>query len=261
MIRGFYTAASGIISQEKKLNTYANNIANASTAGYKKDDLVAGTFGEHIAIRMNAYKRQGVHHELGGGVFMQVIDEKYTDYTQGAFQETQRPFDFALQGDGYFVVEDGEGNQLLTRDGQFGLDEDGNLILPGFGRVQGEGGDITLDSSDFYVSPDGTIYMYPEDQGDEGEEVDRLMVVIPTDYATMEKTPAGLFTTDSTAEVDMETGATVVRQGVIERSNVDMSQEMTRIIASQRGLQSAGQLVRMYDEMNAKANDQLGRLR
>jgi len=260
MIRGFYTAASGLLTQEKKLNTYANNVANNTTAGYKKDNLIAGTFGEHIAIRMDKYNRKTPQIELGAGVFMQVVDSKYTDHAQGAFNDTNRPFDLAVQGEGYFVVQDAEGNDLLTRNGQFGLDQEGYLILPGFGRVQGAGGDIEIGSSNFSVDRNGTVYLHSDDPEEEPQEIGRLQVVIPTDYATMEKTPSGLLTADNYTEI-AENGDTQVLQGTLERSNVDMSEEMSRIIASQRGLQSASQLVKMYDEMNGRAVEQLGRVR
>ena len=260
MIRGFYTASSGMITQEKKLNAYANNIANANTIGYKKDDLVSGTFGEHIAVRLNSYSRQSTQVDLGPSVYMQTVVDKYVNHNQGSFKDTFRTFDLAVQGDGYFVVQDAEGNDLLTRNGQFGLDDEGYLVLPGVGRVQGEGGDIAIETAAFGVDRNGVMYTYPEEDGEEPNEFDRLLVVIPTDFAAMEKTANGLFASEGYTQME-DNGDTLVRQGTLEASNVDLSEEMTRIIASQRGLQSASQLVRMYDEMNTKANDTLAKLR
>ena len=255
MLRGFYTAASGMVTQEKKLNAYANNITNANTAGYKKDNLVAGTFGEHLINRMNAYQ-EGGRTPVGPGVFMQVVDEKYTVFSQGGFEQTGRPLDMALQGDGMFVVQDAQGEQYLTRDGQFSIDEEGYLMLPGFGRVQGENGDIELATSDIGVDGIGNIYVAEEDE-DEPTLVDRLLIAIPDDYTALEKAANGLYTPGEFVLATDETPDVMVRQSWVERSNVNMAEEMTRIISSQRSLQSCSQIVKMYDELAEQTNQKV----
>lgn len=259
MLRGYYTAASGMVTQEKKLNTFANNISNASTAGYKKDSLVSGVFGEHLAVRMNAYQNVP-HHPIGPGVFMQIIDEKYTDYEQGAFEQTDRPMDIAVAGEGYFVIGKDDGGEYLTRDGQFSLDEEGYLVLPGFGRVIGENGEINIGTSNFSVDRQGYIYVTPFDAepDDEPELLDRLLIVEPTDYETFDKADDKLFTTDDYEQVTFE--ATSIFQGRLERSNVNMAEEMTRVIASQRSLQTCSQIVKMYDDLADKINTQISRI-
>ena len=257
MLRGFYTAASGIVSQEKRLNSIANNISNATKAGYKKDDLVFSTFGEHIAVRMNTYNQSELH-PIGNGVWMQTVDETYTNYQQGAFETTGRPMDMAIQGEGFFVVARADGELRLTRDGQFALDEEGYLVLPGFGRVQGQDGDLQIGVSNFTVSQNGTITIPGEDDEDEPQVIGRLAVAIPDDYAALEKDELGLFIPQEYALLAEEGDKRgVVLQNMVERSNVNMSEEMTRMIAAQRSLQSASQLVRMYDQMSAEANRKL----
>lgn len=258
MLRGYYTAASGIVTQEKRLNTYSNNIVNASTVGYKKDNLISGVFGEHLAVRMNAYQN-AVHNPIGPGVFMQRIDEKYTDYMQGTFDFTQRPMDIAVQGEGFFVIQKQDG-EYLTRDGQFSLDDEGYLILPGFGRVLGENGEIEIGVSSFGVDGDGNIYVTPFDAepDDEPELLDRLLIVSPQDPEDIEKADDSLYTTSAYTVVD---GAnTEILQGTLERANVNMAEEMTRVIASQRSLQSCSQIVKMYDELAEKITSQISRV-
>lgn len=258
MLRGYYTAASGIVTQEKKLNTYANNIANVSTTGYKKDSMVSGVFGEHLAVRMNAYEYDNVH-EIGEGVFMQVIDEKYTDYTQGAFESTQRPMDLCIAGDGYFTIQKDDG-EYLTRDGQFSLDEEGYLVLPGFGRVLGQNGELEIGTSTFSVDRQGNVYVLPFDAqpGDEPDMLDTLRIVTPEDINMMDKADDGLYWAENVTQVDFTN--TQVMQGTLERSNVNMSEEMTRVIASQRSLQTCSQIVKMYDEMADKITTQISRV-
>lgn len=262
MVRGFYTAASGMISQEKRLNAIANNIANTSTAGYKRDDLVLGTFGEHLAVRMNTYNQSPLIAQ-GDGVFMQTVDSKYTDYVQGGFDYTSRPLDLAIQGEGFFVIRDAAGELRFTRNGQFALDEEGYLILPGYGRVQGEGGDIEIGTSSFAVGADGTVYRMPttgDAAADEPEEIDALMLAAVDDYAELEKLPSGLFAAENYSYLNIDASDTAVLQGTLEHSNVNITEEMTNMLASQRSLQAASQLVRMHDEMTEQANNQINRL-
>ncbi len=251
MLRGYYTAASGIVVQEKKLNTYANNISNVLTAGYKKDNMISGVFGEHLAVRMNAYARNRTH-EIGPGVFMQIVDEKYTDYVQGTFEMTGRMQDMAIAGDGFFVIgrEDGE---YLTRDGQFSLDEEGYLVLPGFGRVLGENGEIQIgNGDDFHVDEHGGVHVIPFDEESDPEaestQIDTLLVVNPDDWETFDKNREGLYDAGG-AFTPVDYTNTRVFQGRLEKSNVNMAEEMTRVLYSQRSLQSCSQVVKMYDDM------------
>lgn len=258
MLRGYYTAASGIVTQEKKLNTYSNNIANVSTVGYKKDSMISGDFGEHLAVRMNAYQ-SGTTHEIGNGVFMQVIDEKYTDYTQGAFENTQRPMDMCIAGEGFFSIQKDDG-EYLTRDGQFSLDDAGYLTLPGFGRVLGQNGEIEIGSSTFSVDRQGNVYVLPFDaaEGDEPDMIDTLKIVVPDDMNALDKAQDGLYWAESSTQVDFSN--TQVLQGTLERSNVNMSEEMTRVISSQRALQTCSQIVKMYDDLAERITTQISRV-
>ena len=258
MLRGFYTAASGIISQEKRLNAIANNIANSSTAGYKKDDVVLGTFGEHLAVRMNTYNQTPLT-PIGNGVWMQVADDKYTDFEQGGFESTGRSLDMAIRGEGFFVVATPDGDRL-TRDGQFALDADGYLVLPGFGRVQGQGGDIFIGPSEFLVAENGAIYLPPEEGGGELMLIGRLAIALPDDYAALEKDRLGFFIAPNYALMGETHRGTSIMQTYIERSNVNMGEEMTRMIATQRSLQAASQIVKMYDDMSEQGNTRLSRV-
>jgi flagellar basal-body rod protein FlgG len=258
MIRGYYTAASGIVTQEKKLNTYANNIANVSTAGYKKDNLVEGTFGEHMAVRMNAYQNRATV-DIGRGVYMQTVVDEYTDHIQGAFTETGRPMDFAIQGDGFFVVADEEGNEYLTRDGQFSLDDEGYLVLPGYGRVQGDAGDIEIGTSEFQVDRNGVVSTFDEDG--ESTEIDRLSIALVDDYDAMQKAANGMFVSDDYGLMGEEGNiGTAVFQGRVEASNVGMVEEMSRMLSTQRSLQSCSQIVKMYDELSDQMNTRISRI-
>jgi flagellar basal-body rod protein FlgG len=259
MVRGFYTAASGLVTQEKKLNSIANNIANVSTVGYKRDGLITGTFGEHMSVRMNAYQNRRTV-DICPGVFMTTIVDDYTDYTQGSFDQTGRALDFALAGEGYFVVAGDDGQEYLTRDGQFSLDEDGFLVLPGYGRVQGVDGDIQVTGSQVSVWADGTINVGNGEPEEEMEQVGRLAIAFPAEEAPPEKS-GELFVSEDYALAEEGDARYSVRQGILERSNVTIANEMTEMMATQRTLQSCSQIVKMYDEMTEQANSRISRIR
>ncbi|MCL2069251.1 MAG: flagellar hook-basal body protein [Oscillospiraceae bacterium] len=260
MLRGFYTAASAMHTQEKRLNVYANNIANVGTAGFKRDGLIAGTFGEHMAVRMNMYQGSPAQ-DIGPGVFMNTITAEYTDYSQGGPEFTGNPYHFAIMGDGYFVIQTPDGGTGLTRNGQFALDEEGYLVLSNYGRVQGEGGDILLENHRFTVSQDGMIFL--EDEEGELNEIDRLLIVMPLgDEGTFKKDENEMFVAAAGfAQVDPLDAATAVLQNSIERSNVNIADEMSLIIASQRTLRANGQILRMYDELVDNVNQRISRPR
>jgi flagellar basal-body rod protein FlgG len=260
MLRGFYTAASGIRTHEKALNTTANNIANANTSAYKKDHLILGTFGEHLTLRMDRYQNV-VGPPIGNEVYMQVVNDKYTIHQQGGFEQTTRPLDMSIMGDGMFVIGTEEG-EFLTRDGQFSIDEEGFLVLPGFGRVQGVDGDIDLGGvSDITVDGFGVITA-PTIDGEAGEvdELGQLLIAIPEDYAALVKEPSGLYSGASTPAPE-DGGDYFVRQFHLERSNVNMAEEMTAMIANQRSLQSCSQIVKMFDQMAETINTRISNVR
>jgi flagellar basal-body rod protein FlgG len=191
---------------------------------------------------------------------MQIADEKYTTHQQGGFELTTRPLDFSIAGDGMFVIGTADGD-LLTRDGQFSIDEEGFLVLPGFGRVQGTDGDIDLGGiSDITVDGFGNITT-PAIDGEPGEveELGRLQIAIPEDYAALVKEPSGLYS-GAYAEAPEEGGDYFVRQFHLERSNVNMAVEMTDMISNQRALQSCSQIVKMYDEMAESINSRISRM-
>ena len=133
---------------------------------------------------------------------------------------------------------------VYTRDGSFSLDDEGYLYLAGLGRVQGESGDIKLSSDSVSIDPDGSIV-----DTDQGTIVGKLKLVDFADYATqLTKAPGNAF---------MATGQTrqaqaTVRQSSLEDSNVDAISEMTDMMSAQRALQSAAQVLSMYDKLSAK---------
>lgn len=240
MFQGFYNLASNLIVQNRNMNVISNNMTNISTPGFKSDQVLQGTFQEEILYRFEGNRRSPV----GTTSRINMVNEVVTDYNPGGFRETERSLDFALSGNGFFVVESGQG-EVYTRNGSFNIDDEGYLILQSLGRVQGENGPIRVGTDEIQVNNQGYIV------SQNGREVyGRIRVVDFDDYEQLSKSPNGAF---RSAGQPREANGTAVKQGFLEDSNVSMVDEMTSMIGGQRALQSSAQLLRMYDQLSAKA--------
>lgn len=170
MFSGFYTAASGVLMNQRALNISANNIANVKTSGYQSKRLVKTTFDEQLVRQMN-----GQTTGIGGGSTISVAEREMTTHRQGALVDTGKNFDMAISGDGLFVIQ-GEDRQYLTRNGHFTQDEDGYLVLKGVGRVMGDGGPIQVEEGGFRVGENGIIY------DNEDGELEQIQIMVPDNY-------------------------------------------------------------------------------
>ena len=232
MFQGFYNLTSGMLTQTRKLNVISNNMANVTTPGFKSDTFTQRSFQDELMYRTgNLYKNDPqpigtMNWKVGGG-----------------FSTTVSPLDTCIIGDGFFQVKTADG-MVYTRDGSFSLDDEGYLYLSGLGRVQGESGDIKLSSDQITIDADGSIV-----DSDQGTIVGKLKLVDFADYAAqLTKAPGNAFTaTGQTRQAQAS-----VRQNALEDSNVDAISEMTDMMTSQRALQSAAQVLSMYDKLAAK---------
>ncbi|MEI8216989.1 MAG: flagellar hook basal-body protein [Eubacteriales bacterium] len=252
MVRGFYAAASGALSQQKSINVISNNIANATTPGYKSQMTVGLSFGEHMVSRINGGE-DGAGETIGNTTDMKIINSDYMDLTQGSLETTGRSVDMGISGEGYFLIKDDKNVEMITKNGQFAMDKDGFLTLPGVGFVMNESkGKIKLNSTAFSVDSAGNIT-------DSKGLKEKLFIGKPSATSTIVKVGAGVLTSkDAFAQVDGKT--TNVVQGCLEKSNVDMAVEMTRIIAAQGNFQSCTQILKIYDRINEITANQIGRI-
>ncbi len=245
MLRGFYTAASGMMVQQRTLNVLSNNIANVRTPGFKVERVVSSTFEQALMTR----QEKGDSAVIGTSDPVRIVEDVPSVYDPSLLEETGRPFDVAINGAGYFNIQS-EDRQFLTRNGNFDIDEEGYLILPGAGRVMGERGDIRPESSDFVISSDGTVY------DDSGRILDRLLVTLPPEGTQPAKCSNGLYTVDD-FEANVPAEDVTLVQGAIERSNIDLNREYTMIMEAQRAFQSCSSALKIVDELNQKAATQI----
>lgn len=249
MLNGFFTAASGMFMQQRTLNVLSNNIANAKTPGFRSKRVVSTTFEQALLMRQEGNNSV----QIGAGAPIRIVDSVPTQFDPSFLQETGRPFDMAIEGDGFFTIQGGE-QQYLTRNGNFDIDEEGYLVLRGQGRVLGEDGAIQLNTSSFSVDEDGTVY------DADGRRIDRLLVVQPEDYNALQSYENGMYGLDGAQMENMQASNVRVAQGVLEQSNIDMNREMSMAMEVQRTFQSCSKALTTIDQLNQKTVNELGRL-
>lgn len=238
MLSGFYTAASGILTQQRNINVIGNNMTNSQTVGYRSQRVMQSTFEHNFLTRYE----NGKYTYIGEGDPVTLIDEVETNFNYSSLKDTDSPFDLAIAGDGYFNIQ-GQTRQYMTRNGNFNIDEEGYLVLEGVGRVLGESGTIQIGGSDFIVTQDGYVF------NADNEYVDKLLITKVAEGSELKKYPNGMYSTDRANIIDNPD----VYQKTLERSNVDMNQEYTRLIEAQRTLQACATALSTVDTMNAKA--------
>ena len=260
MFSGFYTAASGLLTQQHKINVLTNNFANLKTPGFRASRVVTETFNEELVTRMEGGKQE----VIGSSAPINVVRDVLVDFENGALEATGRSLDFALDGMGYFCVNqpaqtDEQGQEttpaqlLFTRNGSFEIDADGYLTSKA-GRVLGERGEIYTGGANFTVTENGEIY------GADGRYIDKLLLARPQDEQQLTMMPNGNFLADADALNTMQTSDAKVYQGHLEQANIDVNREYTLVMEAQRALQSCSQALKIVDVMNQKASTQIASL-
>ena len=249
MFKGFYNLTSGMVSQGRRLDVVSNNMTNVSTTGYRAERYTDSTFRDVMFNRLGNLNKADTD-EIGTQSYILAPSVLYTDFTQGTFDETHLPLDFAIVGDGFFAVEL-NGEIGYTRSGSFTLDNEGYLCLSEFGRVlDNEGNPIQLGTDQIRGDKNGDIY------SSGGTYLATLGVYAFENNDDLERSPLGLFVGDG-AQINPD--AQILHKWT-ERSNVSMIQEMVNMITSQRALQSAATMTKIYDQVITRATSDLGRL-
>ncbi|MBR5486046.1 MAG: flagellar hook-basal body protein [Oscillospiraceae bacterium] len=261
MLSGFYTAASGMLVQQRTLNVLTNNIANVKTPGYRAERVVSTTFEHELMTRIE----KGNTEVIGSGDPIRIVNDVPVNFEMSSLEDTGRPYDFGLVGEGFFNIqtapevdengdEVGEGRILLTRKGNFDVDDEGFLILPGVGRVLGRRGEIELKDANFTVNKEGEIL------NERGRVIDEIMITKPNEDVQLEKIENGLYAVNDPEEDMYRVYDTAVHQGKLEQSNIDINREYTLVMEAQRAFQSCSQAIKIVDSMNQKAATQIASL-
>lgn len=252
MIRGWYIGSSGMNAQQNRLDAISNNLANVDTAGYKRDVSVSKSFPELLLRRTEA---DGVYHtpfgsadaapiigKLGLGV---ETNENFTEFEQGSFKSTESASDLALSGQGFFSVETPAGERY-TRNGNFLVGKEGILETKDGYPLMGENGYINVGTDKFTVNEDGLIY------SENGDFIDRIKVVRFDNDRYLKKMGNSLWSSnDISGDAYIAEGGERPKmlQGYTETSNVNVVNEMVKMIEVNRAYEANQKTIQSEDSM------------
>ena len=251
MIKGLYSAYNGMDAAWKYQDVLSTNIANANTAGFKRETATQGSFPDALLSQQTpvpapiAARIQAVVGTIGTGSF---ITDFTTDFTTGAPQNTGNELDFALNN-GFFQVQAPDGTVYSTRDGRFNRDANSDLVTSqGYYVLDSAGQHINLPATPVAVAGDGSI------TDNKGQPVDQMAIL---DFTPSQMTRAGeAFFTTSAPGQPVNGG---LRQGYIENSNTDLVEEMTTLLTVERAYQANQSIFAKLDGTLDIAAGQLGR--
>lgn len=255
MVKGLYTAYTGMLNQQNKMDVISNNLANAAVTGYKKEGSTSQSFDTVLAYKIRD-RSIGVHTQRIGGMNLGVkIGENYTDYTQGPFKNTDNTYDLAISGNGFFCVQftnkAGVTSTKYTRDGSFTLNVNGYLVTKdGDYVLDNSGNRIRLDPlSTSRIDENGTIF-----QNDRA--VARIGLRDFEDYNYLEHYGENYYQPVNGYRFKNADGQII--EGYLEASNVQVVQEMVEMISVTRTYESNQKVIQTIDSTLDKAVNQLG---
>lgn len=255
--KGIFTAVSGAMAQSTKLDTIANNIANANTTAFKRDQQV---FKEYLTSYEKApdviqvprvpASVESFYDMNGGDKSLVDVDGTYTDFNQGQIKATGNSHDLAIEGKALFEVLGPNGVQY-TRNGSFTRNNEGLLVTKeGFPVLMAGAGDpvsrhVNLPEGTFSVGTNGTILS-------NGESLGNLSMVESQNANSLTKLGSSRFILKDGYPAPVPSTESKIHQGFLETSNVNIIREMTDMITTTRTFESAQKAIQAYDQMNGK---------
>lgn len=247
MIQGLYAAASGMIATEDRQAVIANNIANAATAGFKRQNAVQEGFREVFLGKFGSARRLNAERGPGGG--MKLINV-YTDYSSGPVAMTGNPLNVALQGPGFLAVETPEGERF-TRDGDFSINAQGQLATSDGYPVLSEGGPIDVNGGKVEFDADGTVIVNNEAAG-------KLRIAEFDDPRLLERYGKSLYAPSDGAGAPRPGDSTSVVAGGLEGSNVQIPFEMAQMTLGLRLYNANQKVINSVDESVGRLINEVG---
>jgi len=259
-MRSLYTAASGMMAQQLNLDNIANNLANSSTAGFRRRRLqFQDLMYQNVVMPGSAATQQttvaaGLQIGLGTRAAASEIIQ-----AQGDFSATSNPLDLTIAGQGFFQVQLPSGEIAYTRSGAFHLDSQGNVVTAD-GNPISPAITIPSNATAITVGSDGTVTVTEPGQT-QAQQVGTLQVALFANPGGLNSVGKNLFlaTTASgdpvTANPGGTEGAGQIEQGYLEQSNVDVVEEFIQMISAQRAYESNSRVVNAADQMFQELNN------
>lgn len=236
MSSGMYSALSGNLARMQGMETFANNLSNVNTPGYKRDRLA-----------FESYLSGTSQTTIGKGLNFTRLQKSFTDFRPGNNQHTGNDLDLAIEGEGFFKVK--RGNEFLyTRNGVFHLSDDGYLLTDSNLEVVGKNGQpLTIPANEFSIDEEGRILA-------EGLELGRIGVFTVDAPNTLKKEGGSLFKLPVDQQDHMAENSKVM-QGYLETSNVNMMKEMVLMMEALRAFEAHQKMIKTYGTIGSKAGD------
>ncbi len=257
MVRGLYTAYTGMRNEQKRLDIISNNLANSTTVGYKEENVVSRAFKDLIATKIRDGSNAYVDEPIGKFNLGVKIGETYMDWGQGSLRETGNTFDIAIQGDGFFTMRvtnaNGESSTKYTRCGTFKCTADGYIVDADGNHLQGSGGDLQIptDANDIVIKKDGSVFA-------DGELVDTITLTDFEDYDYLELYGDNMYNAVEGAEIKAATAT--MEQGFTEQSNVNVISEMVSMITITRAYEAGQKMIQTQDTLLNASVNQVGKV-
>lgn len=279
-MKNIWVPLSGQVAQQRKVETIANNVANANTVGFKKDQLVfkehltALTKGvEDIDIPRKEFSPADFYHTQGAENAMVAVDGSFTIFEQGTLIPTNNPLDLGLQGEGFIEVITPTGVRF-TRKGNLSLSRDGELVTDQGFKVLS-----SLNASEESLRDPASIGSFPTADervlrvptntkltiNNEGEiltkdgSVGKISVIEFKDKHALRKEGNSLYISPDEANIVRTNIKTNVNQGFLEGSNVNAIEEMSELIKAHRHFESIQKAINAYDSISGKAANEIGK--
>lgn len=242
MIRSFYTAASGMIYENKRQENIAQNLSNIETNGFKQTLL--SSISQSEATVRNQNGKQAI-----GSLTLKVgIDEATVSLEQGILKMTDNLLDFALNGTGFFTLE-GPNGRVYTRDGSFSVDNQGRLVSKEGYPVLSQEGYVYVNNDEVSADQKGSLTV--------AGQTYQLSIVDLSEVELIK--PLSVNTYGYEGEPELTTGFTL-NQGMVETSNVDAVTEMVNMIESSRAFQLNSKVLQAMDNVMSQSVSEIGRL-
>ena len=250
MMRGMYTAASGMMAQQMNIDNISNNLANVESTAFKQsrvdfqdllyahtqDPNTGATAGNQVGMGVRAASTQKI-------------------FTQGTIARTGNNFDVAIEGDGFFQVTTPDGKVAFTRDGAFTLNKDGELVTQ---AGYSTGVKIPKDHTNVTIKPNGEIWATQINEI-KAKQIGQMKLTRFLNPTGLKAIGGNLYEATEvcgamTSDIPGQNGLGIVAQGFLEKSNVNVVAEMMNIIQAQRAYEMAQKGVQAADEMTRMAN-------
>jgi len=262
MLRAFSTAATGMIAQQQIVDVIANNLANINTVGFKRSQV---DFQDLMYVKLAEAGREDsagtvapVGFEIGSGV---KSGGTVKVYTQGEQENTGRSLDLSIQGDGFFQVTMPDGSTRYTRNGQFLLDAEGNLVTS-TGALLEPPITIPADTRTINIAPDGEVsaFVGSEQTPTSAGQIQLVRFPNPAGLSSLGGNLLAATEASGTASTGTagENGYGRIQSGFLERSNVQMVTELVNLIKAQRAYEINSRAIKAGDDMLTTANRLVG---